>query len=116
MKLGYRSYYCTVDGPFYTSDKNSPRLWLRQSDGELYEIRGDLNSWTSAVPAGFSNSPKVPTTVKVNRFTTASQLAAYPEFTKYDGRTKVAGGAYELEITQIGQTYRILVAASAASC
>ncbi|NKE56110.1 hypothetical protein FXN61_04400 [Lentzea sp. PSKA42] len=116
VKLGYRSYYCTVDGPYYTSDKSSPRLWLRQADGELYEIRGELSSWTSTVPPRFYNSPRIPTTVKVNRFTTPAELAAYPEFAKYDGRTNTGAGAYELQITQQDTTYRILVAAAAASC
>jgi hypothetical protein len=116
VKLGQRYHSCSVGRPFSNTDRDKPRLWLRQTDGELYEIKGELTSWTSAMPPTSRQTVRMPTTVKVNRLTTIAQLATYPEFAKYDGRPESGGGGYELQITQADTTYRILVAAAAASC
>jgi len=116
VKLGNRYYSCSVGRPFSTRDTDKPRLWLRQADGELHEIKGVLESWTSAMHVDSTNSPRIPTTVRVNRFTTTAELAAYPQFAKYADRTEAGGGGFELAITQHDTTYRILVGAAAASC
>lgn len=116
VKLGQRYHYCSVGRPFSTTDRDTPRLWLRQTDGEPYEIKGELSSWTSAMPPTSRQTVRVPTTVRVNRFTSLAQLATYPAFAKYEGRPESGGGGYELQITQADRTFRILVAAGAASC
>lgn len=116
LKLGSRSVSCTVDGPLFTGGGGSPRLWLRQHAGELYEVDVLATGATTAVVADEANGPRTPTTVKVNFISTPAQAAAYPQFAKYDGRQKSGATGHELEITQQGRTFRVLVGTSAASC
>ena len=115
LKLGSRGVSCTVDGPLFTGGGGSPQLWLRQHAGELSPATS-LEGTTSAVVADEANGTRTPTTVKVNSITTTAQAAAYPQFTKYDGRPKSGATGYELEITQKGKTFRVLAGTSAASC
>lgn len=116
LKLGSRSVSCTVDGPLFTGGGSSPRLWLRQHAGELYEVDALAAGTTSAVIADDLNGTRTPTTVKVNTISTTAQAAAWPQFAKYDGRAKAGAIGHELEITQGDKTYRILAGVSAASC
>lgn len=116
LKLGSRNVSCTVDGPLFTSGGGSPRLWLRQHAGELYEVDVQATGTTSAVVADEANGTRTPTTVKVNSISTTALAAAYPQFAKYDGRAKSGATGSELEITQRGRTFRVLVGTSAASC
>lgn len=116
LKLGSRSVSCTVDGPLFTGGSGSPRLWLRQWADELYQVDFEAGGTTSAVVANVANGSRTPTSVKVNSLSGTALTAAYPQFAKYDGRTKAAARGYELEITQQGRTIRILAGATAASC
>ncbi|MDX8033043.1 hypothetical protein SK803_22735 [Lentzea sp. BCCO 10_0856] len=116
LKLGSRSVSCTTDGPLFTGGGGSPRLWLRQHAGELYEVDVLATGTTSAVIADDVNGTRTPTTVKVNSISTTAQAAAWPQFAKYDGRAKAGAIGHELEITQQGRTFKILAGVSAASC
>lgn len=116
LKLGSRSVSCTVDGPIFTGGGGSPRLFLRQRADELYEVDFEAGGSTSAVVSNVANGPRTPTTVKFNSLSGTALTAAYPQFAKYEGRTKAAARGYELEITQQGRTIRVLAGATAASC
>ncbi|MGW6449678.1 hypothetical protein [Lentzea sp. NPDC055074] len=111
-----RSVSCTVDGPFFNGGGGGHGVWVRNAAGTLDKIDVDSIGTTTAAPAGQANGTPVPTTLKVNRYSTTAQLAGYSAFAKYDGRTKSGASAWELEITQGTQVHRVLVGAQAASC
>lgn len=117
VNLAGRSVSCSVGGPVWAGGGGSPRFWVRDMGDELWPIDIDADGWTSgAAPAGQAGGSRVQTMVKVNRLLRPAQLAAYPQFAKYNGRTTVGAGAYELVITQGAKTYRVLAGAHAASC
>jgi hypothetical protein len=92
LKLGQRYHSCSVGRRFSNTDRDRPRLWLRQTDGGLYEIQ------------------------RRTRELDQRHAAELPADRPPDGRPESGGGGHELQISQADRTYRVLVAAAAASC
>lgn len=116
LKLGSRNVSCTVDGPVFTGGGGSPELWVRH-ETQLVKLNDIGHTQIiSVMPAHFPGSIRVPTSVRATPISSASQIAAYPQFAKYDGRANAGVIGYEIQIVQRGEEpYTVLVAA-AASC
>ncbi|WP_394613159.1 hypothetical protein JNUCC0626_24790 [Lentzea sp. JNUCC 0626] len=118
LKVGNLNAACLAGGPAFTGGAGGPELWVRQDYRQLEKVQ-DI-SWTRQIGVLRAHDPissglRIQTTVRATPITSVSQLAAYPQFAKYAGRTNTAVIGYEIEVVQAAtERYTVLVAAAAA--
>lgn len=118
VKLGERWTDCQ-----FSMGADLGRLFVRKSDGELYE--SDVNNVAYAGDVSAAHTATGTTrhnvNVKVNILRSPSQVASFNSFAKYQNRPSTTMNGVEIVLDvytegTVERTYRVLAGATAASC